>query len=623
MRAGVLIGAAMVAFPALAWADESAPAQGPSYAQHLVDAEVAAHPEVKVLAIHAVPAGGKQNVIIASNIGRIGKPADADDLKVIRTGKPLLAVNKAGDRYEVQLVLFDASRRPLGSLGVVFAYRKGDDVKAMQATAIAIRDHLSRRLSHQKNLTEPYRFDAATPVGNYSQRLVDELFDAHPELAILCAHTIPTGQPDTAMTISGCSIGRIGKAPDEDDLGVVRTGQERLEINETGDRFEDEMALHDPAGKTIGALGTVYPYKAGDDKVALRARAHALLAEFEGKVRNATQLLGPADGSAGAAPPPPPSPLTIAGRVDLPGYEGDFDHFAADVAGNRLFLAAEDHGTMEVFDLAALTHLKTIKGPIETPHSILFMPDVHRLLVTDTGKSMSHIFNSDSYAFIKPLKLVQGADSIGFDAARGRLYVVTGGKDVPMKDSWLEQVDPRAGKAINRIHFDADHVEAMAVEQKGSRLFINVTDKNYIAVLDKVSLKEMARWPVAKELGANCCFAFDEAHHRLFVVTRKPAHVLVLDSDSGGQLASFTAPERVDAMEWDERHNRAYVIGGEGWIQTIEEKDPAHFVELPRLVTAPGAKTSVLVPERNEMFVAVSPGDSKAMAQVLRISLGQ
>ena len=623
MRAWVLIGAAMIAFPALAWAGESAPAQGPSYAQHLVDAEVAAHPEVKVLAIHAVPAGGKQNVIIASNIGRIGKPADADDLKVIRTGKPLLAVNKAGDRYEVQLVLFDASRRPLGSLGVVFAYRKGDDVKAMQATAIAIRDHLSRRLSHQKNLTEPYRFDAATPVGNYSQRLVDELFDAHPELAILCAHTIPTGQPDTAMTISGCSIGRIGKAPDEDDLGVVRTGQERLEINETGDRFEDEMALHDPAGKTIGALGTVYPYKAGDDKAALRAQAHAVLAQFEAKVRNAAQLLGPADGSAGAAPPPPPSPLTIVGRVDLPGYEGDFDHFAADVAGNRLFLAAEDHGTLEVFDLAALTHLQTIKGPIETPHSILFMPDVHRLLVTDTGKSMSHVFNSDSYAFIKPLQLVQGADSIGYDAARGRLYVVTGGKDVPMKDSWLEQVDPRAGKAINRIHFDADHVEAMAVEQKGSRLFINVTDKNYIAVLDKVSLKEMARWPVAKELGANCCFAFDEAHHRLFVVTRKPAHVLVLDSDSGGQLASFTAPERVDAMEWDERHNRAYVIGGEGWIQTIEEKDPAHFVELPRLVTAPGAKTSVLVPERNEMFVAVSPGDSKAMAQVLRISLGQ
>jgi hypothetical protein len=425
------------------------------------------------------------------------------------------------------------------------------------------------------------------------------------------------------MTISGCSIGRIGKEPDEDDLGVIRTGQERLEINETGDRFEDEMALHDPAGKTIGALGTVYPYKAGDDKVALRARAHSVLAEFEGKVQSAAQLLGPADGSGGVAAAMPASPLTITGQVELPGYDGDFDHFAVDLPGDRLFLAAEDHGTLEVFKLSTLARLQTIKGPIETPHSILYMPDVHKLLVTETGKSLSHYFNSDSYAFEKPLKLVQGADSIGYDAPRDRLYVVTGGKDVPMKDSWLEQVDPRTGQFINHLHFDADHVEAMAVEQHGPHLFINVTDKNYIAVLDKVSLKELTRWPIPAELGANCCFAFDEANHRLFVSTRVPGHLLVLDSESGAILASFTGPEHVDAMEWDAAHHRAYAIGGQGWIQIIAEQGPNHFVELPRLVTAPGAKTSVLVPELNAMFVAVSPGDTKAMARVLRIDLGQ
>lgn len=320
--------------------------------------------------------------------------------------------------------------------------------------------------------------------------------------------------------------------------------------------------------------------------------------------------------------PAPQSPLTIKSHVDLPGYVGDFDHFAVDVAGNRLFLAAEDHGTMEVFKLSTLAKIKTVKGPIETPHSILFMPDVHKLLVTETGKSLSHYFNSDNYAFEKPLKLVQGADSVGFDAPHNRLYLVTGGKDVPMEDSWLEQVNPRTGKFINHLHFDAEHVEAMAVEQHGPNLFINVTDKNYIAVLDKVTLKEKARWPIAATDGANCCFAFDEPHHRLFVVTRKPGNILVLNSNTGVELARFTGPGRVDAAEWDEKHQRAYVIGGEGWISVIEEKTPNHFVELPKLVTADGAKTSILVPERNELFVAVSPGDTKAMAQVLRIDLG-
>ena len=95
----------------------------------------------------------------------------------------------------------------------------------------------------------------------------------------------------------------------------------------------------------------------------------------------------------------PESPLTIIGHADLPGYEGDFDHFEADVKGNRLFLAAEDHGTLEVFSLDKLERKATIKGPIETPHSILYMPDVHKILVTETGKSMSHYFNSDTFAF--------------------------------------------------------------------------------------------------------------------------------------------------------------------------------------------------------------------------------
>ncbi len=620
MRNVFLASAALAAlsFSTPAVADEAAAPAGPSYAQHLVDVAVAAHPNVAVLAIHALPVAGKDAGIIASNIGRIGKVADEQDLGVMKTLKTNRAVNKAGDHYEVELPLYDASHRLLGALGTVFHYHAGADKAAMEAEAIAIRDNLSRRFSHVKNMTEPYRWDAVTPVDNYSQKLVDDLFDANPELVILCAHTIPQGKPDTAMTISGCTIGRVGKAPDEDDLGVIRTGQERLEINETGDRFEDEMAIHDAQGRTIGALGTVYNYKSGDDKMALRAKAHAVLAAFEAKGTSAAKLLGPADGSG---VPAPESPLTITGHVDLPGYEGDFDHFAADVAGNRLFLAAEDHGTLEVFSLDKLERKATVKGPIETPHSILYMPDVHKLLVTDGGKSMSHYFNADTYAFEKALPLVQGADSAGYDAGRNRYYIVTGGKDVPMKDSWLEQVNPRTGKLINKLHFDADHVEAMEVEQNGPHLFINVTDKNYVAVLDKVSLKEMARWPVTTA-EQNCCFALDETNHRLFMVTRKPGKVLVLNSDTGATLATFDAPAHVDQIVWDEKHHRAYAMGGEGWISVVEERDPNTFVELPRLMTAPGAKTGIIVPERNELFVAVSPGENKTMAQVLRISSG-
>src|SRR5690348_4319472 len=52
------------------------------------------------------------------------------------------------------------------------------------------------------------------------------------------------------------------------------------------------------------------------------------------------------------------SPLKLINSVDLPQYSGDFDHFAADLNGNRLFLAAEDHGTLEVFDLKSTKWLQ-------------------------------------------------------------------------------------------------------------------------------------------------------------------------------------------------------------------------------------------------------------------------
>src|SRR6202521_2472064 len=80
--------------------------------------------------------------------------------------------------------------------------------------------------------------------------------------------------------------------------------------------------------------------------------------------------------------------LRLAGRTELPGYTGDFDHFEYDLKGNRLWLAAEDHGTLDVFDLKTLKMQKSVKGIVDTPHGILYVPEKHRLVVTATGRHM-------------------------------------------------------------------------------------------------------------------------------------------------------------------------------------------------------------------------------------------
>jgi len=306
--------------------------------------------------------------------------------------------------------------------------------------------------------------------------------------------------------------------------------------------------------------------------------------------------------------------LVMRGRTELPGYSGDFDHFAVDLPGNRLFLAAEDHGTLEVFDLHSGKHLKTISG-FETPHSIFPIVSKHQLLVTD-GSETVKLLDDATLKPVGSIALHPGADSIAYDQASGHLYVVTGGKDVKLKESWIEEVDPQTGTKLGEIHIDADHVEAMALEQHGPHLFVNVTDKNELDVIDKTRRAIVAHWPI-KAAEQNALVQLDEATHRLFVVTRKPGRMLVLNSDTGAQLADFSAPGRVDGEVFDLENHRVYAPGGEGYIGVYRELDADHTVPLAHVPSAPGAKTAILVPELMRLYVAVSPGDGKSGGAIL------
>ena len=114
------------------------------YAQKLVDETLASHKEVVIMAMHVTPPGKTDNVIIASNIGRIGKKADEDDMRVIETGKPNLEVNKKGDHFEVELVLQDQSGKTIGAVGIVFMYEKGKEAE-FQKKAEQVRDEMKQK----------------------------------------------------------------------------------------------------------------------------------------------------------------------------------------------------------------------------------------------------------------------------------------------------------------------------------------------------------------------------------------------------------------------------------------------------------------------------------------------
>lgn len=318
------------------------------------------------------------------------------------------------------------------------------------------------------------------------------------------------------------------------------------------------------------------------------------------------------------------APMKLLKTVTLPGYTGDFDHFAVDKQRGRLLLAAEDHATLEVFDLKTGQHLKTVPG-FGAPHSILVRQGASTIVVTDSGKTMTKILDANTYALKGTIKLTEGADSAAYDAKTNVYYIVTGGKDVDMKTANVEAVNPDTGQRLGGITFNDNHVEAIALEENGDRMFVNLTQTSKMAVVNRRTMKEIAEWPVPPAQ-QNAMVAVDEAQHRLYVVCRantsgQPAgKVVVMDSDNGKVIGTQDAPMRADQVVYDASAHRLYVPGGQGYTEIYDTSDANHLKVVAKVTTAPGAKTGTLLPG-NRLVLAASPGDTKAMAKVIYFTI--
>jgi hypothetical protein len=113
----------------------------------------------------------------------------------------------------------------------------------------------------------------------------------------------------------------------------------------------------------------------------------------------------------------------------------------------------------------------------------------------------------------------------------------------------------------------------------------------------------VATWPVTTA-AANYPMALDETGHRLFVGCRKPAVVLIYDTESGKQTGSVTIAGDTDDLFWDGMRQRLYVSAGEGFIDVLEA-GPSGLRRTIQIPTAAGARTSLFVPALNRLFLAV------------------
>ena len=113
---------------------------------------------------------------------------------------------------------------------------------------------------------------------------------------------------------------------------------------------------------------------------------------------------------------------------------------------------------------------------------------------------------------------------------------------------------------------------------------------------------------------ANYPMALDESEHRLFVVTRMPARLLVFDTNTGNIIQKLSAVGDCDDVFYDETRKRIYASGGEGEISVFQEEDADHYKESARIATVKGARTSFFSPDLDRLFLAVRRQGSQSAA---------
>src|SRR6266852_2590013 len=197
------------------------------------------------------------------------------------------------------------------------------------------------------------------------------------------------------------------------------------------------------------------------------------------------------------------APLQLVETIPLPDLkEGDFDHFAVDLDGHRLFLTAEANGVVEVFDTQANKLIHTIRG-MEAPHSMVYRAELKRLFVVDGDASEIKAYDTNTYDLVGHIGLYIDADSQAYDPETKLMYVVGGGSEAHTPYSYISIVDTTQSKKTVDAKIDASWLEAIALEKRGPRLFVNITSENAVGVMDRNQHSITTKWPIPSDSQQN------------------------------------------------------------------------------------------------------------------------
>ena len=303
------------------------------------------------------------------------------------------------------------------------------------------------------------------------------------------------------------------------------------------------------------------------------------------------------------------APLVLVRIIPMPDVQGRFDHMAVDNKTGRLYAAVYGDDSVQVLETQRGKRVHSINEGLTKPQMIAYLPDSNRIVVSNEGDGSCKIFDADTYKLIDTVKFADDADQLRYDPVTKRVYVGYG-------DGAIGMFDATTNKRIEGEFELGAHPESFQLEEKGPRIFVNLASISQIAVIDRNTHK-IEKWKL-EEAGTNFPMALDEEHHRLFVAARRPARLLVLNTDTGKVVASLPGATDTDDMAFDVTRRRIYVPSGEGFIFVYQQIDADRYQRIAKIPSAIGARTSAYygqVGKHNSLYLAV-PGRSNRGAEL-------
>ncbi len=296
----------------------------------------------------------------------------------------------------------------------------------------------------------------------------------------------------------------------------------------------------------------------------------------------------------GPMPAGEPALLKLLLTIPLKGEPGRLDHLAIDSKHARLFVANLSNSSLDVVDLKAGKLVKQIPGQKKI-QGIAYAPDLDRIYVGNGVGGECNVFDGRDYKLLKSIKL-PGADNVRYLARRRLVYVGHAEKA-------LSVIDARTLEVKAEIKLPG-RPEGFQLETKRPRLYMNTVDPTRLVVVDTEKNAVLHSHPL-KLADRAYPLAVDEANRRLFIGCRNKPSVVVVDSESGKEVASVATPADIDDLFYDAKNKRLYVSCGAGFLTVIGQRDADHYEVLGRVPTAKLARTCFFDPAEGRLYLPV------------------